>query len=215
MDENISVKNDGWGISVITKTDKGQTVFFCRDIRGALVWPTLNSPGYYCIFAQRNDATSQGKLPLHFLGEVAAELPKQVFQKLVEHSKKLACREFYHDYQEQNEELIRAFYEYCRYQRISNIQFTRAAFAKSFHIGISLIKEWAKDNALKVPEGTILRDQLKDIGTVDLTEKPEEKFFAVNALRLLIGSFEKNPQQPPSFFGKQRDREKRDPGGWT
>ena len=216
--EDISVRRTNFDMSVtLKKPDGKQTTFFCRDIRGALVWPTLNSPGYYCIFAQRNDSTPQGKLPLQLLGETVEELPKHIFQNLMKDAKRLGCYEFYNDYQDGNEELIRAFYEYSRYQRNANIKFTKAPFSKSFHIGILLIKEWVKNNALNIPNNTILRDQLKNIDTADLTEKPEEKFFAVNALRFIVATVEKADWQRGYFVvpDPQRAKEKADAKGWT
>jgi len=216
--EDISVRRTNFDMSVtVKKPDGKQTTFVCRDIRGALVWPTLNSPGYYCIFAQRNDPTPQGKLPLQLLGEASLELPKQIFQKLMQDAKRLGCYEFYNDYQDGNEELIRAFYEYSRYQQNSNIKFTKAPFSKSFHIGILLIKEWAKNNTLNIPNNTILRDQLKNIDTADLSDKPEEKFFAVNALRFIVATVEKADWHRGHVVisDPQREKERGDPGGWT
>jgi hypothetical protein len=39
-----------------------QTTFFCHDIKGSLVWPTANSPAYYCIVGQRKEINRKGKL---------------------------------------------------------------------------------------------------------------------------------------------------------
>lgn len=216
--DDILVNRNTMGISAtVKKPDGKQITFFCRDIRGALVWPTINSPGYYCIFGQRDDVTPQGKLPLQFLGEASLELPKQIYQKVMQDAKRFVCYEFYNDYQDGNDELIRAFYEYCRYQRNANVKFTKAPFSKSFHIGILLIKEWIKKNALNIPNDTILREQLKNIDTADLTEKPEEKFFAVNALRFIVATVEKADWHRSHIImsNPEREKEKSDPIGWT
>jgi len=213
--KNIFAQRQGSFITVTVKEEgKSDISFFCRDIRGALVWPTAHSPGYYCIFAQKDDTNPQGKSPLFLAAEAEAELPKDLFKKMVEDRKKLTCAHFYVDLKKENQDFMDLFGDYCRYNRFLGIEFTKAPIIGKFHIGTALIREWAKDGALEISEGSILRNQLKEIGRGDLELNPEEKYFAVHALTFIVASIEKDPWQAPSVFqGQQSPRA--DPRGWV
>jgi len=59
--------------------------------------------------------------------------------------------------------------------------------------GVSLIKQWKKEGALVIPEGTILHNQLREMKSEDLKSNPEDSFCAINGLRYVIGAFETYP----------------------
>jgi len=208
----IKVHREGSFVNIIKVEEGKQVVIPCRDIRGAVVFPGLH-PGYYCIFAQGNYPTLSGKLPLVLLAEAEDALPHKFFQKMIKAAKEFQCREFYKEYQKDERELMTLFANVCRYQRVSNIDFKRAKISDNFGFGVALAREWAQDGALNISEGTILRTQLSGISSDDLAHNPEEKFFAVDALRLLIGSIEKEPWQVPAPIARRQ--EMRDPRGWT
>lgn len=207
-------------IMVVLSVNGKQTTLFCHDIKGSLVWPTANSPAYYCIIGQRKEINRKGKLPLIFLGERQAELPKGIFKMLKKDSKRLACHEFYNDLLKENADLITLFYDFCRYQRIENISLVKAPLVGKFHIGARLINEWINDDALQIPKGTILHNQLGKMQGSHLEEKPQEKFYAVNALQFIAASVESQPWRGvgAGVMDQQayiRSREKADPMGWT
>ena len=193
-------------------------MFFAGDIRGTLVWPTPESPGYYCILAQQTHINESGKLPIVLLTEYEALLPKQIFQQLQKDSRKYSCEKFYNDFKKENEDLRTLFYDFCRYQRVENIELLKAPLVGKLHIGVALIQEWVGDKAIKIPDST-LRKQLSNMEIEHLQEKPE-KFYAVNALQFLIASIEKEPWQAPMSFSLDqgayaRHQEKADARGWT
>lgn len=212
---------EGKFIKVTVKGDnKADVIFFAQDIRAALVWPTADAPGYYCILAQKTQLNERGKLPLVFLTEFQANLPKQIFQQLKKDAVKYACGQFYNDFRKENGDLRELFYEFCKYQRIRNIELIKAPLSGKLHIGAALIKEWLRDKALEIMESTTLFNQLKMMQVSDLRQKPEDNFFAINALQMLIVSLEKEPWVPPMSFGLDqgayaRSRERADPVGWT
>ncbi len=206
----ITATRQGTYIQATIKDDKKADVcFFCRDIRGALTWATSRSPNYYCIFAQKNEVNPQGKSPLLLLAEGEAGLPRDLFQRLAKDARRYACGQFYVDFDRKNQELVNLFYDYCQYQRIPNIELTKAPLIENFSLGVALIREWS--NALEIPQGTILRNQLKDMEMSDVDDKPEERFYAVNALRFIVASL---PWQAPGAFQRQKSP-RSDPGGWT
>lgn len=222
MQETI-VSRTGSEIMVTLKTQgKADIAFPCRDIRGALVWPTVNSPGYFCIIAQHVHPNEQGKLPLRLLYEYEDELPNNVFKDLIDQARIYSCCTYYNDFRKENEDLRTLFYEYCKYQRVTNVEIAKAPLVGKFYIGIKLIQEWVRGMALEVPEHTVLYRQLKSMHLPHLEDaNPEERFYAVNALQFLIASAEKEPWTVPTFQGAfigesyERSREKADPEAWT
>lgn len=208
--KEITATRQGSYIKVTIEEDKKADVcFFCKDIRGALVWATSHSPNYYCVFAQKDEVNPQGKSPLLLLSEGEAELPRDLFQKLVKDARRYACGQFYVGFDRKNWEFVNLFRDFCQYQRIPNIELTKAPLIENFNLGVALIKEWAK--ALEVPESSILRNQLKDMEMSDVDDKPEERFYAVNALRFIVASL---PWQAPGAFEVRRSPPA-DSGGWT
>jgi len=203
----------------VEKEDGSKTDHICKDIRGAIVWPTIHSPAYYCIFAQMNDINLKAKLPLRFLTEYENPLPTQMFKQLLKDARRLECYEFYIDHKKENHDFVALLNDYCRYHRISRIALRKAPLVGKFYVGIKLLQEWVNDKGIEVHDDTTLKTQLKTIATVNLEEKPEEKFYAINAMQFLVGSVEKDPWTSSSVVideGRyQRSREMADPGGWT
>jgi hypothetical protein len=212
--EEIVVRREGT-FCTYTKEEAGKKLFFnCRDIRGAMVWPTLTSPAYFSIFAQLSEPNAQGKLPLVLLSEGEDALPHKFFRGLIAHSKQFWCRHFYVDFQSESRELANLFNDICRYSRITHIRFVQAPFASNFIFGLGLAREWGEDAALEIPQGTILRAQLSGISSEDLAQGVEERFYAINALRYIAASVEKSSWEPEVFTSKQV-RNARDWSAWT
>jgi len=220
MKDTFATRQGSYIKVTIKEAGKPDSMFFAKDIRGALVWPTAEAPGYYCILAQRTNLNEKGKLPLVFLTEFQSNLPKETFQQLKKDALKYACGQFYNDFKKENGDYRELFYDFCRYQRIANIELIKAPLSGKIHIGAALITQWILDKALEIKDSTTLLNQVKMMQVSDLQQKPEDKFFAVNALQMLIVSLEKEPWTAPLSFGLDqgayaRSREKADPGGWT
>jgi hypothetical protein len=88
-----------------------------------------------------------------------------------------------------------------------------APFYEDFSHGVFTIKGLVKKDRLIIPN-SIVYEQLKNIATKDLKENPEEKFFAVNALRFVIGSFEVFSCASLNFKGKSQSSAP-PVGAWT
>jgi hypothetical protein len=203
-DMEITVKREGTFCSYTKEEDGARQVFHCRDIRGSMVWPTLTSPAYFCIFAQQNDLNVHGKLPLVLLSEGQDTLPHKFFQEMIAKAKQYRCRQFYVDFQKENREVINLFNDICRYSRVTFIALKRAPFGSNFSLGLGLTRQWAADGALEIPDGSIMRSQLSAISAEDLTQQGiEERFYALRTLFYIIGSVEKSPWQLEEFVSKQ------------
>ena len=206
----ITVRREGTFCSYTKEEDGARHVFHCRDIRGAMVWPTLSSPAYFCIFAQQNDLNVQGKLPLVLLSEGEDTLPHKFFSELIKQAKQFWCRQFYVDFQKENREVINLFNDMCRYSRVSSIELKRAVFGSNFTLGLGLARQWAADGALEIADRSIMRGQLSAISAEDLTQQGiEERFYALPALFYIVGSVEKRAWQIEEEFVAKRGPSRR------
>lgn len=154
MEGEVTVRREGSFVGFTREIDGKQLVTPCRDIRGSLVWSTIHSPSYYCIFAQENQINPQGKLPLVLLVEYTEALPQKFLQEIVKAARKMSCRIFYSDYRKENRQLLSLFSDFCWHQRITYIDLKRAPLAENYSIGMALIKEWSE--TLEVPEGRVI-----------------------------------------------------------
>ena len=201
----ITVRREGTFCSYTKEEDGARHVFHCRDIRGAMVWPTLTSPAYFCIFAQQNDLNVQGKLPLVLLSEGEDTLPHKFFSELISQAKQFWCRQFYVDFQKENREVINLFNDICRYSRVTFIELKRAVFGSNFSLGLGLARQWAADRALEIPDGSIMRSQLSAVSAEDLTQQNiEERFYALPGLFYIVGSVEKMPWRIEEEFASKQ-----------
>lgn len=212
----IEVRREGSFITVIVKkSEKEKISFFVKEIRGSLLWPTVNTPGYLCVMGQKTGINVYGKCPLFLIEEAVEQLSKDLFEKLIEFRKRFSCRQFYNDFKPENQSIKRLFYHHCRYERVPSIELTRAPLVENFNLRMDLVREWVKNEGLEVPEGTILCDQLERMSPGDLSEKPEERFFAVNTLSYILASLERDGSwRAPEFVERKRSA-RGDPGGWT
>ena len=94
----IKVSREAGFISVIIKkSEKEKTSFFAKGVKGSLLWPTINAPGYLCVVAQRTGVNEHGKCPLFLIEEAIEQLSKDLFEKLVSCRKRLSCGIFFND----------------------------------------------------------------------------------------------------------------------
>jgi len=159
-------------------------------IRGAISWPVGKAPFYYCIFGMRYEPTLTEKRPLVLLAE--GEEPQSMgrfFEKLTSHPIQPCCERLFADLREENEGYKRDLYRFVRDRNIEGIRLSDSSEFDNIEYGVRLIKQWRDDNALEIPEDTILRKQLKEMELDDLKDKVEERFYAVAALSRLLISF--------------------------
>ena len=84
---SYKVMRTGSSVSVTKRREDGkEEIFFCRDVRGVLVWPVGEFPGYAAVFALRDQMNDHGKFPLVLLGEVVESNPGELFKELFKKS---------------------------------------------------------------------------------------------------------------------------------
>ena len=197
-----AVRKDDYTI-LLTSTDpfNGTTLEQkYTEIRGGLSWPTTKGSAYFCVVGQVYD-----KAPLFaerapagsriFLAEYeskALSLTK-FYSRIIDIAEQLMCNEFYVDMPEERFA--------CGYQndfdnfaseRDSEVWFQSAYDADNFFLGVTRIKESIENRTLIIPPDSIVFSQLESLTRPDLENFPEEIFFAINALRHVIGSYYRN-----------------------
>ncbi len=199
--EKVTVigKSSGGGIIVEISPEEGQPIReHYRGVRVGLSWPTPVSPGYYCLVGQYLKSDSFGKYPLRLLKEGQDQILGPLFQRMVDDLGIFSGREIYSDLSERFRSYVTAFALYLKSERgTQSIRLKLAPFYQSFTHGVSLIKEWVKDQGLTIPKETIVYTQLREIKSDDLKGNPEDIFYAINGLRYVIGAFETSLASSP------------------
>ena len=170
--------------------DDSKKVFSFGVVRGGVAWPTPNSPAYYCMVGRRTCVNKNFKEPLVLFSEYEADLPVDLFQRLYEDARRFFCFEFYADVDEASYEYYNQFYRYMERLNMHQRIVLNQAGIMDWQAGVLCIQKYARDSALDVPEGTILASQLGKMTRADQQDSKKNEFYAVNALRCLIGSFE-------------------------
>ena len=198
--EKVAVigKSTGGGILIEITPEQGQPIReYYRGMRCGLSWPTPVSPGYFCLVGQMSSSNSTGRFPLRLLKEGQDQTLGPLFQKMGDALGIFSGREVYSDLSERFRSYVTAIALYLRNERgAQGIRLKPAPFYQSFTHGVSLIKEWIKDEGLAIPKDTTVYTQLREIKTEDLKGNPEDVFFAINGLRYVIGAFETSLSSP-------------------
>ncbi len=168
-------------------------------VRGAITWPTQerNIPGYFCIFGEewneqaryeghRND---RGKLRL--LAEYIFEKfsLSDFCKKLGEDTARLYCTRLYATGDEEFAEEQTLFQKYMSEYHVRG-RLEEAPYWRKPAISIGIMQDWQKRALLDIPDGTVLFRQMTNVQDSDIAAGMADKFFAVQALCYLIGSFE-------------------------
>jgi hypothetical protein len=167
---------------------KDEIVSF-RGTRVGLHWPTANSPGFYVIAGESVKGNIIGGFSLRLLREGQDQIPSKLYEELADDAGVFGIREIFAD-TEKFDGYVLDFIAFKRRERPRQPLYLKLApFHQDFSHGVFTIREWVKKNSLIIPKESVVHDQLKNITSQDLKGNPEEKFFAVDALRLVIGSF--------------------------
>lgn len=192
-----------------------------ETVIGGISWPSEGSPGYYVIMGQRpigkefRSVIKNAKPTLTFLMEFEAPSLKDMIEHLIDDAKITLCDTFYCDMGSNWDGFAEAVWTYTAPMSAS-IGLLQAPFTTNFQFGIQSIAERIEQQALEVPNDTILRSQIERMEVKDLQNKPDVYYYAVNALRYLICGVEKYSAGPipPQIRAKiTRDRGRR-PGGF-
>jgi hypothetical protein len=199
----------------------GQPDKIYRDIRAGFSWPYKSAPPYYCMFGQPDRQNEFKRYPLVILSEGQSSDLHALLDKLTDDAKRLLCEGICVDLTGERECYKDIFSDYCEETNTQGLYLIQAPWPENFSYGLGLIRDWLKKRALEIERGTILAEQLGKIHenlSAHATE-PEVDFFAVNALRYVLGTFQKHPWQSPNLppietLFKGQDREQYHRWAW-
>ena len=162
-----------------------------RDVRAGLTWPIGDAPGCFIILAQLPHKNEFGERPLVFIEEKTSEDLRDFFQSLSDSAQMFLFENIYTDLSNENEGYVQMFRDFCSKNEIRNLYLQEAPWISNFQYGLYLIQEMLGNYALEIDKQTITGQQLGQIPKGDPGEYPEETFWAVNALRYVVGAYKK------------------------
>jgi hypothetical protein len=166
-------------------------------VRCGLSWPISANPGgYYCLVAQEAKRLITGECPLLVIKEFQGLTMEALFRRMFDEMGMFGCFEIFTVVSKKFESYLLALDSYRRSTRdLQDIKILPAPFGdmtlQSFLHGNDMIAKWLKViKGLTIPKESGIRSQLREIREDDLKGEPHEKFFAVNALRYVLGAFQ-------------------------
>jgi hypothetical protein len=178
-----------------------------QDIRGGISWPLMaeNLPAYYCIYGEewvppamdgnKEEQFDRRKLCLiseHEAPNILTSLAT-FFSKLTDDAALYLCDTFYavtEDFQGEDYRGYAETFQSFIYEKRAYGSLEQALWAERPDLGIYHINAWLSKGLLEIPEGSIIRDQLKMVQAETVKDLPQ-KLNAVNALRFVVCSFER------------------------
>jgi hypothetical protein len=202
-------------MSIVVKarrTEKGITIHELDNgeirqyiaVRAGLNWPLMKMklPAYYCIVgeelvsAAERKGNRRGRLILlseYETPDILTSLPS-FFMKLTDDSRLYLCETFYTVIEEFQGEDYRGYVEALQkfvYGKEATVTLEQAPWADKPDLGMYHIKSWMDKSLLDLSKGILLQNQLRMIET-DKVDLIPQMFNAVNALRFVVYSFEKD-----------------------
>jgi hypothetical protein len=175
---------------------KGNDAFLkVERVFGGICPSSEGSPLYACCFGQIPHNNKTGKKKLVYLGEIENELPEPFFDQLVELSRCFFSWRWYYNTSDADDSAIESMYpllrNYLRARDIDQITLVQA-LTMDWNTGIMTIQQWVADNALDTQAGSILASQLGQMTKEDRHPSRRHIFYAVDALRALMGVASEN-----------------------
>lgn len=198
-----------------------------RKVWGGVAWPTDMSPAYACfvgqLFMEATRFEKQAiKEPLILLSECQSdELTLEDFlHKVTDESVRLCADKVYanlgRDWSEEHEQegegkfsgYVTSFRRYLSDNEIPYVTLEGAPYVDNYLYTVQIINDYRQKERLTVPEKTTAFEQLSTIKKSDLQNNPESFFYAVEAVRHVVGAYSKY-RPGPSLSGFVPDRNKR------
>jgi hypothetical protein len=189
-------------------------------VRCGLSWPNSYNPGgYFILVAQEGKRLITGECPLLVIREFEAKTMEALFEKMFNEMGIFGCFEIFTPIGGRYESFLQALDSYRKAKReLQDVKVKLAPYGEmtqqSFIHGNDIISKWLKViKGLTIPKDFAIRSQLREMRDSDLKGEPQDKFFAVNGLRYVLGAFETSKIPESS---KNRIPEKGvPPGAWT
>ena len=182
------------GIEIVHEGDQDDN-FIVETVRGGILWPAVESPGYFCILGQRPTFNDFKKKPLVLLAEHSTDLPQKLIETITIETRRMMCRDIFCDFNEHTFQFQEDLYRHIKKFGIVGVNLNGPYLADWIN-GILSAQQWMSEDALELPRGTVLRDQLSGMKFEDRDPTRRGPFYAVDALRCVLGSFEVPAPRP-------------------
>lgn len=177
------------------------------EIRGAVVKPVEDQPGYYLYFGMMKEPNIYSKYPIMFLAEGTATTYADLITKLMDDASRLKASVLYAEMPREKKN-AQGFYRDLwnfRYKNCLPCQIKPAVSANDHEYGMALVQEWSKEKSIIRPQlvETVLTEQIaSERGMVEGVDLKAPDWYAFHALRYLLAGFVKNPPQPVAQMTK-------------
>ena len=220
MEIKLKGRNDNYLVLEIKGDDEKVEEKSFLGVRCGLSWPlSVNPGGYFLLLAQEARRLITGQCPLWVIREYQAQTLEILFEKMFNEMGIFGCFEIFTVLSGRYESLVQALDSYRKKNRaLQDVKIKPAPYGdmtqQSFIHGNDMIMKWLKViKGLTIPKDFCIRSQLREIRESDLNGSPHEKFFAMNALRYVLGAFETS-SIPESTRNRVPDPGI-PPGAWT
>jgi len=222
MSELLNAKKTEDGI--IIHENKGGEQRRYLGIRGGLSWPSPaeDLPGYFCILGEvqtdsmRFEKELRGRLFLIYEWAAPDVLVTTdvLISKIVNAVKLYKCDKFYTITDIEKGEDHRAesyLFRKHMHEMGGSCVLLDAPWLESVDTGVKFISQWL--SSLVLPEESIIRNQLKGLASANMIDIPK-RFAAINALRFVVCSFQRDQPHPGPVFDRSKTRWGRSGGTW-
>lgn len=166
-------------------------------VYGGIHWPSADSPSYFCIIGEEYLGTFEGNVirgKVRLFSEFESESVSLdgFFSRVADDAARFHCGSVFAAMDElKYTDFTTAYNDYQFEKGISLARLEQAPFEKEFVVGVAMIQDFHRDGRLDLPTDSIVYKQLKSFGRHNLKDQPEEKFFAVDALRFALAALRK------------------------
>ena len=173
------------------------------EIRGAVIGPDLEDPGYCVFFGRRLDTNGNTgtnllpETPLVFLSEIQEQIQADLVARIKEEARRLFCHTLYADFEQ--EELFSELHDKLGATKLYPC--FPWPFEEDLEAGILRILQHEFKKLLEIPNGTILAGQM---GSVAPDRLKELKLYTLKALHYLVVWFQK--VKAPELILKYKER---------
>lgn len=162
--------------------------------RCGIAWPTINSPGYACIFGLYKEPEPRR---LRLLWELEEQDRSKLISKTVVYCQHLAVRWAFADLSGEYEGYEMAWYNHCKRRNVQTVQLHDVHDISGIERTWSAIDDLTKQRLLRMTRRSLLYAQGLSISpdtirTID-NVKPHERWYAVHALSHVVASYDYFP----------------------
>lgn len=180
------------------------TVLRYQSVRGACSFPGESAGSFVILGMEMDDKLETAPPPLVLLDEGLIEgISVDAFWSQVTDAVVAACASpLYLDLED--EPAMSAFYDFKSRNNV-NVDIAQAPWVDRFRLGLGTCMDWLKEGRLDLHKDSLTRKELRSVERESLTDKPEQRFPLVNALRHCLSGFRKyaptRPFEPGKYAG--------------